>query len=53
MFRDNRVWFREFRHVHIDLPTDIYGRYLFNGRPYSERFQGVLNAKQTHPGQGN
>ena len=45
--------FREFRHAHIDLPTDIYEQYLFNGRPYSERFQGVPNAKQAHPGKGN
>jgi hypothetical protein len=52
-FHDNRVWLREFHHVHINLPMDIYGQYLFNGQPYSKRFQGGPYAKHIHPGQGD
>jgi hypothetical protein len=41
------------RYGHIDLLRDTCGRYLFNGRPYSERFQGNQYAEHRRPGQGN
>ena len=40
---DNRLQFREFHPAHIDSPEDIYGRYMFGGRPYSKHFQGQGN----------
>ena len=38
---------------HINLLRDNYGQYLFNGRPYSKRFQGNQYTDEMRPGQGN
>ena len=52
-FHENSEGCCNFRYAPINLPTDRYGQYLFNGKMYSEWFQGVQYAEQTHPGQGD
>ena len=39
-FHANRERIGGLNYGHIDLLRDNYGRYLFNGRPYSHQFQG-------------
>jgi hypothetical protein len=52
-FHANRERIGGLRYGHIVLLRDTYGRYLFNGRPYSERFQGNQYAEHTRLGQGD
>ena len=52
-FYGNREPIGELQYGHVDLLRDTYCRYLFNGRPYSKRFQGDRYLEHTRPGQGN
>ena len=52
-FYVNREQIGEQQFGHVDLLRDTYGRYLFNGRPYSKRFQGDQYVEHTRPGQGD
>ncbi len=52
-FYANRERIGGLQYVHVDLLRVTYGRYLFNGRPYSERFQGDQDVEHTRPGQGD
>ena len=50
-FHANRERIEGLRYGHVDLLRDTHGRYLFNGRPYSEQFPGDQHVENTRPGQ--
>ena len=52
-FHANRERISGLQYRHINLLRYTYGRYLFNGHPYSKRFQGNQYGEHTRPGQGD
>jgi hypothetical protein len=50
-FHANRERIGGLRYGHVDRLRDTHGRYLVNGRPYSEQFPGNQHVENTRPGQ--